>query len=284
MSEGSGIGDVLNYINPLYWVAEAGKAAGHIGISDTSATLLARCIKEGISPGQLRQTLMGGFNSEAAPDGEQAVLGALGRLLDIGGEGLTATIGMGGGLGGMLSVSTPNPASVIMGFGISGGNVQSLHKVTIEALAEASAPGFRHKIVTINGRDVEIWMDASGIAEGESEPKIYINFNDGEESTLGARSDRMFYEANIAALGAQVDAMKSEAIGGMLDYLNGPADVNGATPAQSYMTKLFRALRDQAFDARPAEIHPYEPAPPPEDVRPSRPAGSPVPPAPPGIY
>lgn len=74
----------------------------------------------------------------------------------------------------LTSIPVPGISS-FFSFGSSGGDIQATHQEAIELLAKSGIPGYEHRTVNVDGRNIDIWVDASGLAAGDGRPTRYVH-------------------------------------------------------------------------------------------------------------
>lgn len=116
--------------------------------------------------------------------------------------------------GGAASIIAPNPLAEAVSFGTGVGEIQKEHMALIEDLAEQAAPGFAYETVQVNRKPVKVWVDASGVAEGDG-PVFYTK---GAEDALGSSNDRFAYKKREDVLDHAVRWIEDKAVAQVQDY------------------------------------------------------------------
>ncbi len=254
---------IIQRISPGYWLGEAGAAAAGMGMSKPVSELIGYWRRNGITPQRLEEIRHNDLSSSGALPGQADVLTGMAQtMLERAGQGASGLI--------------PNPFSLIdVGRGI--GEVQDLHKYLIQRMADAGAPGFEHTTVQIDGKPVQIWVDASSAAEHRgSQPNVYVDYG-----TQGAHDDDpSSSRARAASLKTQISALTRPLMTSIESYLA----AHPFEPSENYARDLEHAITDGRFGERPEIIHPAHPhpAPPPADSTPRLP--QPTPPGPAPLY
>ena len=222
----SSVANLVDSVSP----GAAGRALARARVSEISEPLVDKAIEisDSAKMQEIMQAAINISNKQAPPDSVIRQGFAMAAEESVSGLVSGASLGPAGLI---------NPISIATSIGTEGGDVMGAHKDVIAQMSKNRVPGYHHGTVSVNGENIEFWIDATchvskecgGGMNGHFDTAVYF------DDTAISHLDSFDSSSATLAIVDKLEMVEGSVVNGLKAYLdaNGGEDVYRNFIAQS---------------------------------------------------